>query len=276
MKKYIYFSATGSTAKVMELLGADSSCSINVTAGKPEEGDLSFASEDLLFFGFPVFGGRVPEIFLDRIMAIKGNGAKAIIVAVYGNRHYDDALKEMQAWAEAHGCEVVAAIAAVAQHSIAPSIAAGRPDAEDIARLQNFAEEINRKYLRGELKPLQQRPQGEEYKEYKQLPILPESTDACTLCGICAEECPVGAISIATSGTTYSAYDNDTANKTVPAGQATQADCITDPAKCILCMRCTAVCPSGARKLSDETLAMVTSRIENRCNGRRETEILYE
>ncbi len=251
MKKYIYFSATNSTAKVMELLGADSSNIMNVTAGKPAEGDLSFTSEDLLFLGFPVFGGRVPEIFLRRIEKLNGNGAKAVIVAVYGNRHFDDALKEMQAWAEAHGCVAVAAIAAVAQHSIAPSIAAGRPDAEDIARLREFAEEIRRKHSRGELKPMPHRPQGEEYKEYKQLPILPESTDACTLCGICAEECPADAITVGGS-------------------------CITDPAKCILCMRCTAVCPSGARKLADETLAMVTSRIESRCSGRRETEIFYE
>lgn len=37
MKKYIYFSATNSTAKVMELLGADSSDSLNVTTGEPSQ-----------------------------------------------------------------------------------------------------------------------------------------------------------------------------------------------------------------------------------------------
>ncbi len=251
MKKHIYFSATGTTRKVMGALGADSISSINVTLEKPDDAGLTFTNEDILFLGFPVFGGRVPEIYLQRVEGLKGNGAKAVVVAVYGNRHYDDAIKEMQAWAEAHGCEVVAAIAAVAQHSIAPSIAAGRPDAADMEKLLTFREEIDMRYESGELKPMQKRPEGEEYKEYKQLPVLPESTDECCLCRICAAECPTQAITI-----------KDT--------------CITDPEKCILCMRCTAICPSEARRLADDTLAAVTSRIESRCSGRRETEIFYE
>ncbi len=251
MNKYIYFSATNTTEKVMQALGGTSLNSINVTSATPAENEICFSNDDLIFLGFPVFGGRVPEIFLQRIGNLKGNGAKAVIVAVYGNRHYDDAVKEMQAYAEAHGCEVVAAIAAVAQHSIAPSIAAGRPDATDLERLSQFKAEIERKFANGELKPMPKRPADEQYKEYKQLPILPESTADCCLCGICAEECPTNAIKIADA-------------------------CVTDSEKCILCMRCTAVCPSGARKLADEVLAMVTARIESRCNGRRETELFTE
>ncbi len=252
MKKYIYFSATNTTGKVMAALGAESSDIINVTLEKPSEESLDFTNEDLIFLGFPVFGGRVPEIYLKRIEALKGNGAKAVVVAVYGNRHYDDSIKEMQAWAEAHGCEVVAAIAAVARHSIAPSIAAGRPDKDDLMRLREFKEEIERRYESKELKPMPKRPRDEQYKEYRQLPILPESTEECCLCRICVSECPAEAITIKASGLT------------------------TDPEKCILCMRCTVVCPSDARKLADETLAAVTARIESRCNGRRETEIFYD
>ncbi len=250
----------------MEALGADSTknadnannnegntdCTdcINITAGKPSDDTLAFAAEDLIFIGFPVFGGRVPAIVLERLAALKGNGAKAVIVAVYGNRHYDDSIKEMQSFAQEHGCDVVAAIAAVAQHSIAPSIAAGRPDATDLQHLLEFKEDIDIKYKNGGLKSMQPRPQ-EQYKEYRQLPILPESKESCTLCGVCEKECPVQAITI-----------KDT--------------CLTDPCRCILCMRCTAVCPSGARGLQAETLEAVTERIESRCNGRRETEIFYE
>ncbi len=246
---YIYFSATDTTRKVMETLGANEDNSLNVTLSPASDDKMEFNAEQIIFLGFPVFGGRVPEIFLQRIAALKGNGAKAIVVAVYGNRHYDDALKEMQAWAEKHGCEVVAAIAAVAQHSIAPSIAAGRPDQTDLSRLQAFKEEIEKKYHKGKLEAMAKRPE-ESYKEYKQMPIIPESGEDCSLCGICAEECPTQAISL-----------SDT--------------CLTDAAKCILCMRCTFVCPSGVRKLADETLQSVTARIESRCNGRRETEMFY-
>lgn len=251
MSKYIYFSATNTTEKVMEALGADKGTKINVTMEKPESENLNLAENDIVFFGFPVFGGRVPKIYFNRIEALNGNGAKAVIVAVYGNRHYDDAVKEMQAWAELHECEVVAAITAVAQHSIAPSIATGRPDATDIATLKGFMEDIEGKFQNGELKAMPKRPPGEVYKEYKQASILPDSTTDCSLCGICAEECPTDAITI-------------------------EDACITDSAKCILCMRCTAVCPSGARALKPEILKSMTEMINSRCNGRRETEIFYE
>ncbi len=250
MNRYIFFSATNTTDKVMKELGSDAQSSINVTLAKPSSESLKFSENDIIFIGFPVFGGRVPALFLERISSLEGNGCKAVVVALYGNRHYDDAIKEMQAFAEGHGCHVVAAIAAVAQHSIAPTIAAGRPDETDINNLRDFKSMIEKKAQEGSLTAFAPRPE-ESYKEYRQMPIMPESTDDCSLCGVCASECPVGAISI-----------GDT--------------CQTDPDKCILCMRCTAVCPSGARKLNDDILASVTMMIKSRCNGRRESEIFWE
>ncbi len=250
MKRYIYFSATGTTRKVLEALGADSTNTLDITMHKPSDEKLALSKEDLVYLGFPVFGGRVPAIYLQRLAAFKGNGAKAVIVAVYGNRHYDDSIKEMQVFAQKHGCEVVASIAAVAQHSIAPSIASGRPDAEDIERLYSFKADIESKLSNGKLAAVPLRPL-EEYKEYKQLPILPQSRESCTLCGVCEKECPVQAITI-------------------------KDICLTDANRCILCMRCTALCPIGARSLSEDILKSVTERIESRCNGRRDTELFYE
>ncbi len=250
MKTYIYFSATGTTERVMEALGCNAANRVNVTAVAPSADELKFGTDDLIFLGFPVFGGRVPAIYLERIAALKGGGCKAVIVAVYGNRHYDDAVREMQDFATTHGCKVVAAITAVAQHSIAPTIATGRPDSEDLERLQKFAAEIDRRLVAGELTALPATSE-QPYKEYRQLPVLPQSSADCSLCGVCADECPTQAITLGDELT-------------------------TDSTRCILCMRCVAVCPSNARALPAQVLEQVTAMIQSRCNGRRETEIVFE
>ena len=44
----------------------------------------------------PVYAGRVPALAVERLKGIKTSGVKFVIVAVYGNRAYEDALVEMQ------------------------------------------------------------------------------------------------------------------------------------------------------------------------------------
>ena len=43
-----------------------------------------------------VYAGRVPALAVERLKGIKTSGVKCVIVAVYGNRAYEDALVEMQ------------------------------------------------------------------------------------------------------------------------------------------------------------------------------------
>lgn len=49
-----------------------------------------FDKEDICVVGVPSFGGRVPKAALDAVRQMKGGGAQAVPVAVYGNREYDD------------------------------------------------------------------------------------------------------------------------------------------------------------------------------------------
>ncbi len=249
MNKYLFFTATNTTWRVMKALGADAGNSLNLTAGTPAEADLGFSEQDFLYIGFPVYGGRVPQTVLHRLESLKGNGCKTAIVAVYGNRHYDDALKEMQAFAEQHGCKVVAAIAAVAEHSIVPSIATGRPDATDTARLQAVKQEIEQRAAAESLEVFPPRP-AENYREFNGVPVHPMGTDNCTGCGLCAEECPMQAISH-------------------------ESPKETDGSRCITCMRCVAVCPTGSRQLPEAFLVAMTERLMKLCPERRETEVLW-
>ena len=51
--------------------------------------------DDLVVIAMPVFAGRVPALAVERLRKVNPHGAKCVVVAVYGNRAYDDALIEM-------------------------------------------------------------------------------------------------------------------------------------------------------------------------------------
>ena len=49
----------------------------------------------------PAFGGAAPQLALDRLSRIRGNGALCVIAAVYGNRAYEDTLVLLEDYAQA-------------------------------------------------------------------------------------------------------------------------------------------------------------------------------
>ena len=123
MKVYqLIFSPTGGTRRVSEYL----------TAGIKAEGydgeivDLCvqpakvmqphFDENDLAVIAMPVFAGRVPALAIERLRQIASHQARCVIVAVYGNRAYDDALLELKDIATKQGFRVIAAVGAVAEH----------------------------------------------------------------------------------------------------------------------------------------------------------------
>ena len=89
--------------------------------------------DDLAVIAMPVFAGRVPALAVERLRMINPHGAKCAVIAVYGNRAYDDALLELQDVATEMGFRVIAAVGAVAEHSIIRRYGKGRPDAADSA-----------------------------------------------------------------------------------------------------------------------------------------------
>lgn len=203
---------------------------------------VSLKEEDLCIYAIPSFGGRVVPIATERLKGIQGNGAKAILLCVYGNRAYEDTLVEMQDTLNAQGFRCVAAVAALAEHSIMNQYATGRPNASDKSKLAEFAARISQN-LDNTLTSL---PGNRPYKEYKVVPMVPQLGESCTGCGLCVEECPVSAIG---------------------------DDFIIDPAKCIGCMRCRSICPSQARFLDPERLAMLVGRLGPALEGKKENEL---
>lgn len=96
----------------------------------------------------------IPASAIERLKKISGNGAKAVLNCVYGNRAWEDTLTELQDTLESQGFRCVAAFATVAEHSILRQFATGRPDEQDKAELIEMAGKIQKRLSKDFTDPL--------------------------------------------------------------------------------------------------------------------------
>lgn len=234
-----YFSPTGGTRRAAMMLGQalarQEADIIEVDLSLPKLPLQTFSESDVVIFAVPVFGGRAPALALQKISELAGSGARAIAVVAYGNRAYEDALLELSDHLTKMGFIVTAAAAVLAEHSMLRSVAAGRPDGNDQKQLTAFAEKIAAKLQTG-IKALTDIPGNRPYKDWQAMPVVPQVGESCNGCGKCAATCPAQAIG--------------------PAQPQT-----TDPDKCILCLRCTVVCPQKARSLPPQAQSMIAQKL---------------
>ena len=226
--KLVYFSATHTTEKLVNAvakgIGAEAEA-FNFTKLKAPPALPIFEKDDLAVIGIPVYVGRIPRFTLPYLKQLQGNGAKVVLVAVYGNRHYDDCLIEMEDMMREQGFVPVAAAALVAEHSFSSNIAGGRPNADDLAFAEDFGKKVKAKLeanADGAELAAGAIPGNRPYRELgTSMSIAPIVNENCTTCGACAAACPSGAISAA---------DVHDINAEL----------------CIRCRACARVCPVGA------------------------------
>lgn len=242
----IYFSATGTTKKVVDCIGDELANKFGVSVMTHDftlpEARLSFpkvAAGDLVVFGVPTYAGRVPNLLLKYLDTIAGSGALAVPVVTFGNRAFDNSLIELRNILENHGFKTIAAAAFSCEHSFSYTLAAGRPDDIDIAVAKDFAETIYDKVLDIDFNSYKHEPvlvDGDENAGYYQpktdggqpidiRKVKPKTSDDCVKCGICATSCPMGSIS----------FD----------------DFSTINGICIKCGACVKKCPSHAKYFDD-------------------------
>ncbi|MBN2284829.1 MAG: 4Fe-4S binding protein [Tissierellales bacterium] len=250
----LYFSPNRGTKKIVSLmaknLDAEKKEEINLTLKKDRLVERAFGTDDLVIVGLPVYSGRIPSISNEIFDNLRGNGALAVALAVYGNRDYDDALLELTDSLTQSGFNVISAAAMIAKHCLNTTIASRRPDQQDKEIINTFAtqtldkistlndpSELNQLSVKGSF----------PYKERKKS-LYPVGNDKCLQCQICAKFCPVDAIDF--------------------------NDCkITDGEKCILCGSCINVCPVSARHVVEEAFKTSMERLALVTLDRREIEL---
>ncbi|MFA8436755.1 MAG: EFR1 family ferrodoxin [Marinifilaceae bacterium] len=246
----IYFSPTGSTNRVVnEIAKGISSTTIN-------EIDITYTGVSksitgTIIIGSPVYEGRLPKVFKERLSHLDLTDANCILVVVYGNRAYENSLKELKELVESKGATVWGAGAFIGEHSLSSKekpIAEARPDKKDLSIAFDFGKRIQAINIT-KLKTIEI-PGQYPLPESKPKPdvIIKTDENKCIKCDKCIDACPVGAIP----------KDNPL---------------VTNGTLCLRCCACIKVCPVDARELNDPLSLNIAKRVFENCQQRKEPEI---
>lgn len=251
----IYFSARGTTRTCAEWIGKglDMEMVSYDWLRQPCTEPMKISGDDVLLFSMPVYGGYIPKLCKDMAVNLEGNHTPAIIAAVYGNRHYDNALLQMKDILTDRGFRVIAAGAFLAEHSIFPMVAAGRPDEKDKEAMTEFAKRCSRILAEKDFEAYGglQVPGTPGYDDtYKGVGWKPDGDDTCIGCGTCVTVCLKNAV------------NPDDPKK-------------TDTELCISCGACIYNCPVGARNHHKEGYQEAGLQFAKRCSEYRMPEAYY-
>ncbi len=253
--KIIYYSPTGTGKKTVEAIAKGTGLDvdpIDLTMPDSVGKEYKVAADELAIIAAPVYSGRIPGVGVDRIKQVKADGAPSVLVAVYGNRAFDDALVELQDITEELGFKTAAGSAFIGQHSFDSKetpIATGRPDAEDVKKAEAFGAKVMEKLAGLTEIPEMELPGNRPYKEVGGGdPRSPETNpETCILCGMCAKVCPTGCVEVTDKVTTV------------------KEDCTA-------CTACVQDCPTGARYWAHEGILGAAKWLSTNYGARLEPE----
>lgn len=243
----VYFSPTGGTKTVVQaFVNFFKDYEISVldnTLVSQRAKQYTFAADELAVVACPVYAGQLPQV-QGILQNLRGNGTPCVILACYGNRHYDDTLAQMQNILEHNGFTVIGGAAAVIPHIFTEKLGKDRPNEADKKVLADLAAAMMEKLQHTDFSKAVF-PGNPEPEIKAPVPVAKTFiADRCTMCGTCINLCPVDALSA----------ENMEGNSDI----------------CVSCMRCVKYCRTGARSFANEKIA---SWLESNFAAPREIEI---
>lgn len=215
--------------------------SIDITSPEAREGVYEFGEDDVVVIGCPTYAGRLPNKLMPFFEeAVFGQGALGVSLVTYGNRAYDDSLKELSDIMLTNDFTLVSAVAVPSEHAFVPELATGRPNEDDITALIKFGEKIGESIAQGKAKGMNiedipgrpyeemkyyvpKKEDGEPASFLKAMPVTDK--DKCTGCKACRQVCPMDCYK----------------------------DSLWEPSGiCIKCQGCIKACPVGAKHFENE------------------------
>lgn len=264
--RLICFSPTLTSLKVgraiVRGIGAERTTTLDLTRTAQED-EIVLPPDLLAVIAVPVYGGKVAPTAFVRLQRIKAQGTPAVLVAVYGNRDYEGALRELDGLARLLGFVPVAAATFVGEHSYSTAqwpVAVGRPDSADLEEAAVFGRAVSAK-LSGVVSVADLPALDVDRIPRPRQPFLPRlrfirdvvrlrrsgqpmpqvplaDPERCTHCGACVRLCPVGAI-------------------------APGDELHTDAGICIRCCACVKGCPMEARRFDTPFSRILSTRFPN-------------
>jgi len=262
----LYFSPTQTTKKVLNAMAEgfnpeavrQSDLTLPDSVRSKEPGEQIRIDEGLTIIGAPVYAGRVAPVAADRIRRFKADGSPAVLVVLYGNREFEDALRELKDLAVEAGFRPMAGGAFIGEHSFADSkfpIARRRPDQEDLKKCSEFGALIKeriRQINSIDNLPIAEFPGNYPYRDaHSWKDTSPETLeDLCSRCETCVSVCPTAAIVL-------------------------KDKILTETGTCIVCCACVKNCPTGARVMKDPQVVAIAEWLWQNYHKRKEPQIFF-